>query len=195
MKPVAVTQYSIRTTKQFPYRADPNQQFTNRIYFDGGAVGDTAAMHTFMDACVLLEKTLYFSDVEIVKADMFAPGSDLPIASKAYTTLGTGAWSAGSQCPGDCAAVLRHSTTKLSTKNHTVYVFSYFHGVWTNAASTTAAKDTVFPAQHTAIDGFGSDWHNGFVVAGRTYKRTTPDGHLVTGHSVSEWVGHRDFLG
>jgi hypothetical protein len=195
VKRVAATQHSLRLTKHFPYKADAAQAFTNRYYFDGASPGDSDAWHTLFDAIVLLEKTIFSSAVTIVKADGFGPGSDLPLAGKTYTTVGTGAFSAGSECPGDCAIVSRHATTKLSIKNHTVYVFSYYHGVFTNAATSGAAKDQVFPAQKTAVDNYAALWVSGISVAGRTYKRTTPDGHLVTGHQVDPFVGHRDFLG
>jgi hypothetical protein len=83
------------------------------------------------------------------------------------------------------------ATTKRSTKNHPVYVFSYFHRVL-NAAATTGVDDLYGP-QKTAYETYGDAWLNGITVGARTYKRTTPDGHATTGRFVEPLVSHRDF--
>ena len=83
------------------------------------------------------------------------------------------------------------ATTKKSTKNHPVYVASYFHPGHTDSASGN--PDNLFAAQKTAIEAYADSWKNGLSIGGRTYIRTTPDGHLTTGRVVSAFVGHRDF--
>jgi hypothetical protein len=44
------------------------------------------------------------------------------------------------------------------------------------------------------MQAYGNAWNTGITAGGRTYKRTTPDGHPVTGALVDQWIGHRDFL-
>lgn len=188
---MARTQYSVRTVKTFNYRGDPLKEFSNRYYFDGAAPADANAWHDLMDAVVLQEKAIYSSDVHIVGAFGYGLTSEVAIASKTYTTAGTLTLTGASFVPGDCAAVMRMATTKLSVKNHTVYVFSYFHGVH---GSTAGAADDLFANQKTQIDNFGAAWQTGITAAGgRVYKRTTPDGHATTGHLTDPWIGHRDF--
>ena len=93
--------------------------------------------------------------------------------------------------PKDCAIVLRQATTKRSTKNHVVFVFSYFHGVLQTSGAT--AGDSVISAQSTPLQALGDAWNTGITVGGRTFKRTTPDGHLVTGALALPLISHRDF--
>lgn len=188
---MATTQSSIRLVKTFKYRGDPLKQFSNRYYFDGAAPADSNAWHDLMDAVVALEKTLYDAGVHITDAFGYNAGSEVAVASKAYTTAGTLASSGTIGTPGDCAAVLRMATTKRSTKNHTVYVFSYFHDALMSSSSSD--NDTLLPAQKTAITTYGTAWQTGITVGARTYKRTTPDAHATTGALVDVWVGHRDF--
>lgn len=188
---MATTQHSLRVVKTFPYRGDPIKEFSNRYFFDGGAPADATAWHDLMDAVVNVEKIVYPTSVTITTCFGYAPGSEVAIASKAYTQAGTHIESGASVMPGDCAAVMRMATTKRSTKNHTVYVFSYFHSAERNTSS--GDTDTLAAGQKTAIETYGSGWLNGFTVGARTYKRTTPDGHATTGRLVDQWIGHRDF--
>jgi hypothetical protein len=187
---MATTQSSIRVVKTFPYQAASAQEFSNRYFFDGSAPADDTAWHDLMDAVVAAEKAIYSSRVTIVACHGYNAGSEVAVANKTYTTAGTGTTFGTALCPGDCAAVLRMATTKRSTKNHTVYVFSYWHDVHQNGTTT---PDAINNNQWTAMSTYGNAWLDGITVGARTYKRTTPDGHATTGRTVADYIGHRDF--
>jgi hypothetical protein len=187
---LAETTYSVRVVKSFSFRGGA-KLFANRYHFDGADVGTSSDWYTFMDALVVLEKAIHQSDVTIVECNGYAPGSGVALATKTYSTAGTCAATNGAYVPGECAAILRMATTKLSTKNHPVFVYSYYHHVL--KSTTTGNGDDLAAVQKTAIESYGDSWKNGFSVAGRTYHRTTPDGHLTTGRLVSPYIGHRDF--
>jgi hypothetical protein len=184
---MAETQYRVKVVKSFNYRG-ATQTFSNSYHFDGGLPADWDGL---FDAVVTAEKTIYPASVTIIGAHGYPPGSDVAVANKTYSTAGTAATTNAKTLPGDCAAVQRMATTKLSTKNHVVYVFSYFHGVM--GSTVAGGPDDVLASQKTLYDSYGNFWLNGFTVGARTFKRTTPDGHATTGRTTDPYVGHRDF--
>jgi hypothetical protein len=188
---VAETQHSIRIVKQFPYRDKAAQLWSNRYYFNGNSPGDSDAWHGLMDAWVAIERGGLGTSQTVVKAYGYAPGSDVAVAQKDYSLPGTQGLQGALPTPGDCTAVLRMATTKLNSKNRRVYVYSYYHGAV--YGSTPGNADILWSNMKASLESFADVLLNGLTTGGRTYKRCTPDGALVTGRNVHTYIGHRDF--
>lgn len=183
---IAVTQPSVRVIKEFSFRG-ATQQFSNRYYFTGGTPSSDANWHTFFDQVKDYEKLCINAAVSIIEIHGYVAPSDVAVASKAYTQAGS--LSSGTDVPGECAALLRHGTSKLSSRNHPVYVFSYFHKCHRDSSDA----DTLDATTKTALETYGGHWLSGITAGGITAVRSTPDGVAVNGTHVATFLTHRDF--
>lgn len=179
---------SIKVTKSFTYRG-VTRQFSNRYHFLGGTPSDAAHWTTFANAVVNGEKPIYDATVTIVRVDGYLAGSDVPVFTKTYTTLGTGAFGTFST-PGDVAMLIRYATAARTPKNHPVYLFNYYHGAYLNASST---PDVLYAAQSSALDSYAGTWVGaGWSDGVNSYTRAGPNGAAATGHQVEPYLTHRD---
>lgn len=180
---------SLKVIKSFPYKGG-TKLWSNRYHFNGGTPADSTHWTTLSDAVVTSEKGNYTSDVTIVGTVGYAAGSEVPVFSKSYSTAGVGTWGSAPLAPGDAAILLRYSTTARTSKNHPVYLFNYFHGVYT---SGIAAPDVPNPTMKGQIDTYAAAWISGFSDGTNTLVRAGPNGATATGHFVETYITHRDF--
>jgi hypothetical protein len=187
---------SIVIIKSIDYRG-LTRTFSNRYHFEGDVPPDNAHWVTFADAIVAAEKAIYDSSIQIIEAVGNDAGSATStnlhgnaVFTKNYTTAGTGSFSSdGRRSPGDCASLLRYSTPARSARNHPVYLFNYFHGVF----QTTGDPDIISPTQKTAIGAYGTSWLGGFSDGAENHERCGPHGAVAIGRLVSDVIRHRDF--
>jgi hypothetical protein len=180
---------SVKISKTFLYRGQ-TQVFSNRYHFNGGTPADATHWNTLFDNIVNAEKALYPSGMTIIGAVGYAAGSDLPVASKAYTTAGTASFVGGVDVPGDTAALLRYATTARSVKNHPIYLFNYFHAM---PAQSGGSADIMSTAARTALLAYGQAWITGFSDGSLTCVRAGPNGATATSRTVPTYLTHRDF--
>ncbi len=186
------TNASIRVVKSMHFKGG-TRLWSNRYHFNGGTPADATHWHTLMDNVVAAEKAILQADTTIVECLGYAAGSEVPVATKTYSTVGTLAIAAGGvYVPGEVAALVRYSTNARSTKNHPIYCFNYYHDVVCLGTSRSTI-DLLDANQKAAMATYAAAWISGFTDGTITAVRATPRGAAATGSIVEEYVTHRDF--
>jgi len=145
-----------------------------------------------MDNVVAAEHIALESLNTIVECVGYAAGSDVPVASKTYSTAGTVTATGGSyHGAGEVCALVRWSTNARSTKNHPIYLYAYIHKPWIEPA--VPYGDVLGTTQKTALGTYAAAWITGFSDGTITAVRASPQGAAATGQFVEEYVTHRDF--
>jgi hypothetical protein len=184
---------SIRIVKSFSYRG-ATRNFSNRYHLGTAVPPDSAHWTTLADAIVAAEKAIYQPPssfgATIIEAVGYAPGSEVPVFTKAYSVVGTGAFISYSPVPGDTAAVIRYATPDRSTKNHPIYCFNYYHTIGCDPSVGT--HDQVIAGQLTALQTYAAHWLSGFSDGATNFIRSRPSGDLCTGSFVNPLLTHRD---
>ena len=184
---------SLKVTKSFAYKGG-TKLWSNRYHFNGGTPADFAHWNTLAIAVANAEKLCLRTNVTIMTITGYNAGSDLPIYTGTFGTAGTIAL-AGSEIDmtGDSAYLMKWSTSARTSKNHPVYLFSYFHGVKRDPAQ---GPNVVQTSHVTAFNTYCSAWVTGFSDGTNTYVRAGPNG--ATGAAVlrsgTVYATHRDFL-
>ena len=185
---MAATQASIKVVKSSSYRG-VTHLWSNRYYLNNTSIDTQAHFNTLSDAIVTAEKAVFTSRETIVQTAYYAPGSDVAVWTRSYSTVGT-LTSSGQRTPLDCVALVRYTTAQRTSKNHPLYLFNYYHGAYNQAA---ASSDLVAADQLAALGTYANAWVAGFSDGVTTYKKAGPRGAVATGYVAEICVTHRDF--
>lgn len=180
---------SIKVVKRFQFK-NQDRLWSNRYHFNGGTPADATHWHTLMDNVVTAEKAILSGNSTIVECFGYAAGSDMPVASKTYSTVGT-LGTTGAAAPGEAVSLVRYSTAARSSKNHPIYLFNYYHDCWIKTGANQ--NDQLIGGQLTANGTYAAHWISGFSDGTITAVRAGPNGATATGHFEEEFVTHRDF--
>lgn len=181
---------SVKVTKSFSFK-EGTRLWSNRYHFNGGTPADNTHWNTLFDAIVAAEKLIYSTLVQIVDCTAYAAGSDVPVHNKSYSQHGTRTMTTGNYMPGQTAAIVRYGTTARTSKNHPVYLFNYYHGVYNEP--TGIDSDRLLVQQKGYMETYAGAWIAGFSDGSITAVRAGPNGATATGSLVEEFLSHRDF--
>lgn len=194
--PYIDTKSSLLLVKKFTYRGS-DKLWSNRYHFTGPLAMDTTKFNTFADAVAADEKELYTAGVTIVRATWNDATSatttnphGLATFDKVMSVAGVLSVTSARISPGDAAAVLRFSTTQRNVDNKPIYLYKYYHQVFSDAG---ASQDDIIGTQITAYNEFGDDALAGWSDGTDTRILCSPRGAVAQARTLLAHVRHRDF--
>src|SRR5262252_4640546 len=121
--------------KEFPYRGDATEQFSNKYWFKGQPPGDSASWLVLADDVWMHERTLFPTTVKLVHAYGYDNTDANANHVWSYDYAAAGTPPPGTLAPpvgghlmaGDQAALVEWKTDALSTRGKMIYLRKYFH--------------------------------------------------------------------
>ena len=183
---------SITIVKQFPYRGNDKEEFSNTYHFTGTTPANDAAWKTLADAIIAEERKLFAPFVKIVRVYGYVAGVEHAEAVIDYAaaplTPVAGSYvepSGARLAPGDAAYWVRWRTNERGSNGKWKYCRKYFHNVY----QESAFPDKVQATQRTAALAYAAKMSDGSLPGG--FKICTPQGAIGGPVAVSEFVTTR----
>lgn len=191
MSPAPSTRPSIKILFSSFYRTGA-RTWSVRFHLDQAAAPADASHWAALALAIRNDlKGCFTSGCTIIGSVGYAAGSEVPVWSESVSVPGT--LVGGTPVPGDCAAMLRWSTTQRTSKNHPIYLFNYFHMPnWSGSGNS----DLLWSTQQTALNNFAVKFASGgagFSDGTVTYHRAGPYGAVGQIGKCDTYIRHRDF--
>lgn len=163
----------VTVIKQFTYRGDASEEYSNTYWFSGSTPSDAIAWKALTDAIITSEKVCYHTQVKVVRAYGYDSPNDTDgeHATWSYDYLGAAETVAGTYTsagsvilPGDAAAWVRWRTERrTSPGGKLIYLRKYFHPCYGN----TTTPDLVAATSRTALAAHGVKMIDGTLPSAR----------------------------
>jgi hypothetical protein len=194
----------LTVVKRFLYRGDPNEEYSNTYWFKPVTPpADAAAWRALLDALVLVEKTIYPSSCQVIRAYGYSddsghkPGDTGPVSPSVWSVdlriapdapvAGTLVTGGIELAPGDAAVWARWKTDRrTSPGSKPIYIRKYFHPAIGNGSDA----DLVQTAQKNALLALGLKLQDGTFSGGRTIT-TCGRTDTILSHGASTYMTTR----
>jgi hypothetical protein len=184
---------SLVLVKSFLYRADANEEWSNRYYLTGADPASPAEWTTLFDAFVAQEKLLYPATTKVVRGYGYTDDSPTSAAvwsrdlvAGSITVAGT-ATPSGRSMPGDVVAVVRWKTSRLTSKGKPIYLRKFFHDPW--GQGTTG--DLLNTTMKSAYEAFANLLWSGAGIGSRHIRGPGQTSETIVGASCSPYLTTR----
>lgn len=195
MTAIDTTRNSLTIVKSMTYRGAP-EEWSNTYFFTGDLPSSSAHWKTLADNVIASEKTLYDSDVEVVRAIGHQAGESVAVWSYDYAAASESVpgtltiSSTEARQGGDSAAWVRWSTDQLTSRGKPIYLRSYMHPAYADG-DTPSTADLCGPTWVTNAQSFGDDWIAGFTDGSEVHARCGPHGAVGLVATPSTYVTTR----
>ena len=180
--------------KDFTYRDQPGEEWSNKYWFTGGIPADDNAWQALLDEVLQTEEACYSSSTRVVRAYGYNDTSDAAFAVFIRDYIADGPPPTGQLTPaagqlpyaGDQAGMCWWRTNRRNQRGKWVYLRKYFHGGYLSDVELDEPSANTKSAYNAHV----LKMSNGSMSNGRIIRSQLQD-EVITAAEASQWVTTR----
>jgi hypothetical protein len=178
----------VKFTFESEYRGGTKEW--SQLYHFTGPAWTLTTFNDFTDALLPDLRNCLDNAHTVTGRIAYDAGSSVPVFDEGLSLAGTSTATGGIRAALEACGLARFTTDQRTTKNHPIYLYKWFHGVW---AADNPRPELLSGTLRTQIGTFAA-----LIVAGvsdgvQVRQYCSPRGAVAQDHLIEEYLHMREF--